>query len=117
MIPTGRSAFPSLQTSLIATALAAVIATPTTAQNLSLDKFGGGLGNVATFPLQGQPNEAYVVLLDLIEQSTLIPSLGVTLDITDEFAWFSFVSPGFAGVTATRCRHAATLIPNDPFLG
>jgi hypothetical protein len=71
---------------------------------------------VASFPLQGQPNEAYVVLLDLIEQSTVIPSLGVTLDITDQFSWFSFVSPGFCGVTDNQgAATAATLIPNDPF--
>jgi len=116
MMTNGRSAFSFLHTSLITAALAAAINTQATAQNLSLDKLGGGLGNVASFPLQGQPNEAYIVLLDLIEQSTVIPSLGVTLDITDQFSWFSFVSPGFCGVTDNQgAATAATLIPNDPF--
>ena len=116
MTPAVRRALPSLSPSLIAAALAALIATPATAQNLSLDKVGGGLGEVTTFPLQGQPNEAYVVLLDLIEVPTPVPSLGVTLDITTQFAWFSLSWPTFAGVTDnTGAATASLFLPNDPF--
>ncbi|HZN37951.1 MAG TPA: hypothetical protein VFD82_04065, partial [Planctomycetota bacterium] len=116
MIPAGSRAFRSFPPCLIAAALAAVIATPATAQNLSLDRVGGGLGNVVSFPLLGQPNEAYIVLLDLIEQSTPIPALGVTLDITDQFAWFSFNAPSFLGVTDNGgAATASVVIPNDPF--
>ncbi|HEX6812696.1 MAG TPA: kelch repeat-containing protein [Planctomycetota bacterium] len=111
-----RGARSYLPCALIAGGLAALIATPLRAQNLGLDRLGGGLGDVVSFPLQGQPNEGYVVLLDLIEQSTPVPALGVTLDITDQFAWFSLNAPTFAGVTDNNGAATATaLVPNIPF--
>lgn len=95
----------------------AVTLAPLSAQNLSLDKTGGGLGQLATFPVSGQPNEPYVVLLDLIEQSTPIPALGITLDITDTWAGFSFSFPTFYGMTnGTGAATAILPVPNDPSL-
>jgi hypothetical protein len=95
---------------------AALLAAPALAQNLSLDRIGGALGGTVSFPLQGLPTEAYVVLLDIVEQPTTLPALGVTLDITDQFAWFSFSAPTFAGVTSATGAATATVgIPNDPF--
>ncbi len=102
--------------SFLPCALAAALVTPTVAQNLTLDKLGGGLGALASFPLQGQPNEPYVVLFDLIEQSTPIPALGITLDITDAFAWFSYGAPTFYGnLNGSGAGAANVFIPNDPF--
>jgi len=102
-----------LTTSLL---LTAALAAPLAAQNLSLDKVGGALGGTTTFPLHGAPNEAYVVLFDLIEQATPIPGLGITLDITDQLAWLCFSLPTFSGVTDASGNATATLsFPNDPF--
>ncbi|MFN8826251.1 MAG: Kelch repeat-containing protein [Planctomycetota bacterium] len=101
---------------LLPLALAAAVAAPLAAQSLTLDRVGGALGGTLTLPLQGQPNEAYVVVLDIVEQSTLIPSLGVTLDITDQLAWLSYSVPSFVGVTNGTGSATPTVgIPNDPF--
>lgn len=104
-------------TRLLTLGTLALIAVPLAAQNLSLDKTGGGLGQLATFPVHGQPNEPFVVLLDLIEQQTPIPALGITLDITDTWAGFSFSFPTFAGTTSgTGAATAILPVPNDPTL-
>lgn len=96
--------------------LTAALAAPLAAQNLSLDKSGGALGGTATFAMHGQPNEAYVLLFDIIEQPTPIAPLGITLDITDQFAWLCFALPSFTGVTNASGNATATVgIPNDPF--
>ena len=75
--------------------LLAAAAAPLYAQTLELDKVGGGLGGQLTCPIQGEPNEPYILLVDLIEFPTFVPQLGVQLDITTQFAWSSFNTPGF----------------------
>jgi hypothetical protein len=96
--------------------LALLFAAPLAAQNLSLDKVGGALGGVTTFPVQGQPNEPYIIVLSLFEVSTPVPSLGITLDISDAFIGLSYSLPGFLGLTnATGGATGTVVIPNDPF--
>jgi hypothetical protein len=96
--------------------LAAALTAPALAQNLSLDKVGGALGGVVTFPIQGQPSEPYALLLDIAEVPTPIPSLGLTLDISDAFAWLTYGAPNWFGTTnAQGAATPAILIPNDPF--
>ena len=53
------------------------LAAPLAAQNLSLDKVGGALGAVTTFPIQGQPGEFYALAIDIFEQPTPLPQYGV----------------------------------------
>jgi len=107
MLATPRSA-------LILLALAATA----TAQNLTLDRVGGALNATTTFPIVGQPNEAYALLIDIAETPTLIPSLGITLDISDQFAWFTYSAPTWAGVTnATGNATPNVFIPDWPWLG
>jgi hypothetical protein len=96
--------------------LAAAFVSPAVAQNLSLDKVGGALGGVVTFPIKGQPNEPYALLLDIFEVPTPLPALGLTLDITDQFVWLTFGAPGWTGTTNGNGDAApAIVIPNDPF--
>lgn len=107
MLATPRSA-------LILMALAATA----TAQNLSLDRVGGALNATSTFPIVGQPSEAYALLIDIAETPTAIPSLGITLDISDQFAWFTYSAPTWAGVTnATGNATPNVFIPDWPWLG
>jgi hypothetical protein len=99
-----------------AAATLGLLATPLAAQNLALDKVGGALGSQVSFQVKGQPTEAYVVLLSLLEAVTPVPTLGVTLDINDALVGLSYSLPGFVGFTnATGDATAATIIPNDPF--
>lgn len=101
--------------SFLTLGLAAALAASATAQNLSLDKVGGGLGANVSFPLRGNPSEPYVLLFHLIEQSTPLPALGITLDIPDTFASFSYGFPTFAGVTnATGNATPIAPLPADP---
>ncbi len=100
----------------LALALTAALASPAIAQNLSLDRVGGALGGLTSFPLHGLPNEFYVVLLEFVEQPTPLPALGITLDIPAQFAWLSFALPTFSGVTnGSGDATAQLVIPNDPF--
>ncbi len=101
---------------LVTLGLWATLASSALAQNLTLDKVGGALGGLASFPVKGLPNEPYVVLFDLIEQQTFIPALNITLDITDQFAWFSYAAPTFFGTTnGTGNAAAQVVLPNDPW--
>jgi len=100
----------------LAAATLGLLATPLAAQNLSLDKTGGALGGPVSFAVAGQPTEAYVVLLSLLEAPTPVPSLGVTLDINDALVGLSYSLPGFVGFTnASGVATASAIIPNDPF--
>ena len=74
------------------------LAAPATAQTLKLDKTGGAIGGVIAAHVQGQPVEPYIILFDFIEQQTVIPALGITLEITDTWVGASFVLPGFCGM-------------------
>ncbi|MGC3970452.1 MAG: kelch repeat-containing protein [Pirellulales bacterium] len=101
---------------LLSLGLGAVLAATAAAQNLSLDKVGGALGGVVNFPIHGQPNETYALLLDIVEVPTPLPQLGVTLDITDQFAWLTYGAPGWLGLTnANGDANPSIVIPNDPF--
>ena len=112
MMHAGLRARRSLSTLVLATA----VASPLLAQNLTLDRVGGALGGVVNLPLHGLPNEPYVVALDIIEQQTSFPSLGITLEITDQLAWLAWSLPTFSGLTNASGNATASLaIPNDPF--
>lgn len=101
---------------LLPLGLVAAFAAMAPAQNLSLDRVGGALGGLTSFPLKGQPNEPYALLLDVFEQPTFIPSLGITLDISDQFVWFTFGAPGWYGLTnGTGDTVPQIVIPNDPW--
>jgi hypothetical protein len=52
----------------------ALAAAPAAAQNLSLDRAGGALGGVTSFPLRGLPQEPYYLLFDVLEQQTPLPA-------------------------------------------
>ncbi len=96
---------------------ATLLAAPAFAQNLALDRQGGGLGTPTTLQVAGNPNEFYAILLDYQEQTTFVPALGLTLAIRDIYAGLSFALPGFTGVTnATGAAAATATIPNDPAL-
>ena len=107
----------------LAATLAATLAGGVAAQNLSLDKVGGALGGIVSFPIHGQPGEAYALLLDIVEIPTPLPALGLTLDITDQFAWLTYGAPGWFGVTsasgdatpATACSENGRLEKNGSF--
>ena len=102
---------------LLGGALALGLACAASAQNLSLDKTGGGIGGSVSLRVQGVANETYIILFDLQEQTTTIPALGVTLAITDSFAGVSFALPGFYGNTGgTGIANASVAMPNDPGL-
>lgn len=88
-----------------------------TGQNLTLDKVGGALGGQLSLPIVGQPNELYALLFDVQETPTTLPHLGITLEITDQFAWFTQSAPGFLGFTdANGEATPALLVPNLPVL-
>lgn len=96
--------------------LAAAVATPALAQDLSLDKVGGALGGVTTFPIKGFANEPYALLLDIVEVPTPLPSLGLTLDVTTQFVWLTFGAPGWTGLTnGAGDAVPSIVIPNDPW--
>lgn len=100
---------------LTSTVLAAALSGTAFAQNLELDKVGGAVGGALQCPIQGQPNEPYWLLFDLIEQQTTLPALGITLDITDQLAALTFNLPTFVGGTdANGDATASVVIPNDP---
>lgn len=101
----------------LATALAALSAAAIPAQNLSLDKIGGGLGAITTFPIQGLPNEPYFLIVNIAEAPfTLVPPYSVTLDIGLELLDFTFAIPGWAGMTnGSGAATPAVIFPDDPF--
>lgn len=103
---------------LVPLAAAAVCAiAPAYAQNLQLDKTGGGLGGPVSCPVQGEPNAPFAVLVDLIEFPTFVPSLGVQLDITTQFAWWTANTPGFIGILDGNGGATPTAtVPADPTL-
>jgi hypothetical protein len=106
-----------MRTYTLVASLLAVASAPAIAQNLELDKVGGALGGTLDCPIHGNPNEPYALLLDIIEQQTLLPQLGVTLDITDQFAWLTAITPSYLGVTdGAGNAIATTVLPNDPVL-
>ncbi|MDO8348873.1 MAG: kelch repeat-containing protein [Planctomycetota bacterium] len=87
------------------------------AQTLSHDKTGGANAAQASFQLQGNPNETYVIVFCFWEGTTTIPALGVTLDIPDTFAGASYALPGFFGNTnGSGAATASIAVPNDPGL-
>lgn len=94
-----------------------LLATTASAQGLSLDKTGGGLGASVTMQVRGAPNSLYLILFALNEQTTPVPALGITLDIPDHFAGASMGVPGFYGrLSGTGTAQANVAIPNDPAL-
>ncbi|HEX6810075.1 MAG TPA: hypothetical protein VF384_00505 [Planctomycetota bacterium] len=102
---------------LLTSALLLGVANVATAQGLSLDKYGGGLGQSMELRAQGLPGELYLFALDLQEHTTPIPALGITLDITDTFIPLSLQLPGFVGFTDSNGQAAASLpLPADPWL-
>jgi hypothetical protein len=101
----------------LSSALLLGLANVATAQGLSLDKYGGGLGRSLDLRAQGWPGELYLFAFDLQESATPIPALGITLDITDAFIPLAFQLPGFLGFTDTNGQAAASLLlPSDPWL-
>ena len=106
-----------MRNTIFSSILIAAASAPIAAQNLELDKIGGGLGGQLSCPLQGAPNEPYILLVDLIEFPTFVPQLGVQLDITTQFAWSSFNTPGFVGTMDGAGQADATVaMPADPTL-
>ncbi len=102
---------PSRPLPLVALAL---LTAPAVAQNLSLDRVGGALGAVTTFPIVGQPNELYALVWDVQEVPTFIPHLGITLDIPDNNATFSYQTPTWTGITsASGLATPQVTIPNN----
>ncbi len=97
--------------------LAIAIASTTSAQTLSLDKFGGGVPGNLRVDLHGPASALYIVLFALNEQNTPLPAYGITLDIPIDFAADSLNIPGFVGTLNGSGTATATVpFPNDPFL-
>lgn len=101
----------------LATSLALAIAATTTAQTLSLDKFGGGVPGTLQMRVQAQSGSLYIIVFALSEQTTPVPQFGITLDIPIDFAADSLNFPGFVGtIGGTGSATATVPFPNDPFL-
>src|SRR6186713_1877062 len=103
---------------LLTTALLAVTTASLAAQNLTLDKVGGGLGTLSTFPMQGLPNEQFFLITNVFEQPTFEPNLGITLDLSLELVWCTFAFPGWTGnMSATGATTPSVTFPDWPWLG
>jgi hypothetical protein len=76
---------------------------------------GGALPGSVTFSMSsGTANAAYILLVSLREQSTPIPSLGITLDLAPDFVDFSLTVPGMTGLLNGAGAASVTLpLPND----
>ncbi len=106
-----------MKSSLVLSSLALALATPITAQTLTLDKTGGAIPGPATFTLRGTANTPYFLLFSGVEAPTPFPALGITLDITDDLAGVCVSIPGFLGTLNGSGNATASLaIPNDPSL-
>ncbi len=102
---------------ILATLLLTLPAASALSQDLTLGKRGGGLGQPLVCTLSGAPNEPYALLLDLIEFPTFLPALGVQIDITDQFAWITYNTPGYVGLLDGNGDAAPSVtMPNDPSL-
>lgn len=96
--------------------LLAGLAVPAAAQALTLDKLGGGLGQLTTLPIHGAPNELYFLLIDATEQATPLPGYGVTLDITLANGALTFALPGWVGtLNGSGTASPLAIVPDDPF--
>ena len=106
----------SLRSLLKVAALGAAIAA-LPAQNLSLDKTGGGLGTLTTFPIQGQPNEPYFLIVNVLESPLALGApWNITLDIGLELLDLTFAVPGWLGTTnGSGVATPQLIVPNDPF--
>lgn len=106
-----------MRTSTLFASILVLTAAPAIGQNLDLDKVGGAIGGALSCPIHGEPNEPYALVLDLMEQQTFLPQLGVTLEITDQFAWLTANAPTFLGLTDGNGDATATAnMPNDASL-
>jgi len=106
-----------MRSPILLSLLLSLPAAPALSQDLVLDKFGGGLGRPLVCNLSGAPNEPYALLLDLIEFPTFLPALGVQIDITDQYAWISYNTPGFVGtLDGSGAAAPSVTMPNDPSL-
>lgn len=108
---------PTTSLALLTSSLALALTTLAPAQNLSLDKIGGGLGQVTTFPLQGLPSEPYFLIVNIAEAPfALSAPYSVTLDIGLELLDFTFTIPGWVGMTnGAGAATPAVIFPDDPF--
>jgi len=101
----------------ISSIVLALATAPALAQTLELDKIGGGLGEPLTMPLKGRPFDPYVLLVDLIEVPTFLPQFGVQIDISTQFVWTSFNTPGMVGSLDFAGEATPILsMPADPVL-
>lgn len=104
-----------LRTLAIPSLCAALISGVVSAQNLDLGQQGGALPGTATWNLSGPAGAAYILLFHVIEQSTPVPALGITLDIPTDFVDASISIPGFTGsLSGAGVASATVALPNDP---
>ncbi len=97
--------------------LALALGAPTAAQGLDLGKLGGALPGSTQFPLQGSSNAPYLLLMSTVEQSTPLPGLGITLDISDDLVDLCINLPGFLGMLDGAGRGTPSLaLPDIPAL-
>lgn len=89
---------------------AGLLAGVANAQNLDLGQRGGALPGSATWTFNGPANSLYVLLFHIVEQTTPVPALGITLGIPVDWADASLTLPGFAG-TLNNLGTASTTIP------
>jgi hypothetical protein len=96
---------------------ALALSLPLVAQGVSLDKQGGALPGIAAFPIAGTAGDQYFLLMSGIEQTTPVPSLGITLGITTDLIDACANTPTFLGtLDGTGRATAAFQIPNIPAL-
>jgi hypothetical protein len=107
----------STSSSILGSVLSLLLVAGSQAQSLELDKRGGDIGGSVSFDLRGPANDQYLVLLSLIEATTPVPAIGLTLDISDNWAGPSLDIPGFLSQLDANGEGTATSpIPNDPSL-
>lgn len=84
------------------------------AADLTLGKTGGGVTQLTTMKLTGDPSLPYLLLFSINEQSTPI-NPNVTLDIPLTFVNLAVQIPGFLGtLSGGGVANVPFVIPNDP---
>ncbi len=85
---------------------------PLSAQ-ITLDKTGGAVPGVSTFPMTGPAQGPYLLLLSTVETRTPVPGLGITVDVGLELVDACLALPGFLGVFPASGQAAPSLVLPD----
>ncbi len=100
----------------LAASIAALASPTASAADFTLSKVGGGMSQLTTMKLAGDPNLHYILLFSINEATTPI-NAQVTLEIPLTFLNLAVAIPGFAGtLNGAGTASASFIIPNDPVI-